>query len=752
MALLQNAHVSVLKLGYNNLGDEGTSILAAGIAQHPALELLDLGFNDIGDDGCHSLASAIPSHGSLHTLYLAGNLIGEDGAVSIADLIRRRTTALRKLYMSGNKIGPGGVKAIVDAFLEMESTECEHHEEKVNEDSSSEGNRSRIPRGGVQELFLGGTGMGVEGCLAVTRFLSRTTTLKVLSLPNCDLEDDSIEHLAQSIKTYRDQMVLESLQLSFNRISCKGIEHLTNAIRGLGTLKELGLDNNRIADVGAHQIATVLPTLPAIDTLDLGFNNIKTRGMMSLMKAVANCNTLKTLSVSGNMVDTNGAKAITYALAYSQSLTTVSLVRCDIKPEGQRQIVAGIVSNSRTSLRAVSGFLIGPVVVMLGFPAPIEHWNNEQVFNFIHLMWSNHGSEVISAEEEKNSDPLHFLEGTEHTKPAPLEAGIVVEVARKTFASLVEEGVDVFSRHQRNHEESSESSTPILYESVSLSSTQPETINGSSVIKSSLVSHQKNMSFVVPPVISKPTTPDPARKKRIVEWLCRNIPHLNKIAQQPFSSSELGRLHQHYFSPVINESGGCMGVSSIPSSDMTNESASSCEGMSIASSAIPLDTFVDSIGGSIHRSNRDSTNASPAGIASLPMLKRKVSYRCLGEAALASAPKLESGRRHPYGIPTTGPVTMLIEGGPVGNTLPRTSKRARRNRSRISFLPRIKTKLDSYLDVCHEKALTMMRQLYYVERAILAGQVNPINPARHARTHLCGDFALDAEMIIVDMI
>jgi len=93
---------------------------------------------------------------------------------------------------------------------------------------------------------------------------------------------------------------------------------------------------------------------------------------------------------------------------------------------------------------------------------------------------------------------------------------------------------------------------------------------------------------------------------------------------------------------------------------------------------------------------------------------------------------------------------MGIEGGPIVHSMPPKTKRARRNRARISFLPRVKAKLDSYLDVCHEKALATMRQLYYVEQAILGGQIIPIDPAITPRTHLCGDFAADAEIIVAD--
>jgi hypothetical protein len=132
------------------------------------------------------------------------------------------------------------------------------------------------------------------------------------------------------------------------------------------------------------------------------------------------------------------------------------------------------------------------------------------------------------------------------------------------------------------------------------------------------------------------------------------------------------------------------------------------------------------------------------------MLKRKVSYRFLGEAAMAShqsrvEPKLDH-------LLQNGSVAKLIEDGHTGHSLPPKTKRARRNRTRISFVPRIKAKLDSYMDVCHEKALITMRQLYFVEQAILKGQVNALEAASQPKIHLSGELASEAEMIIVDMI
>lgn len=754
MALLQNAHVSVLKLGYNDLGDEGVRTLASGLAQHQAIESLDLGFNKVGDDGVRELAGALQGASTLNTLYLAGNLIGPEGSSSIADLLRNGRTALRKLYLTSNKLGPEGTSVICDAIIERETV-----------GSRGNGGQDTGSLPGVQELFLGGTEMSSVGCQAVGRLLRQSTSLRVLSLPNCDFDNECISVLSHSIKSNRERLPLEVLQLSFNCMSCRGMELLSNAIWGSYKLKTLKLDNNHISDAGVQHLAGVLPTLSALETLDVGFNDIKTRGMIPLMQAVVESQSLSSLSISGNALDMHGVKALAYAIAHSCSLKSVSVVRCSLGPEGRRQIVAGVVSNSRTVLRNVEGLVIGPAVVTLGFPASIEHWSNEQVLNFVHLMWArydNHTSSKdnnVSANDEKDTDPLFFLGGgttRSKSKVGPIEPSIVVELAKKTYDTLVQDGADVLSKLPNTSHNTIEASPiatdNIVYESAVRSASGLSTL-ATMDRTSSACFGEKTKSFVVAPQAATPIATheeiDPMRKKRIAEWLCTHLEHLNNIAQQPFNSSDLSRLYQHYFSPVVNESGGSAGrCPSIPLSEAIDSFISRETGdFPICATNVPLHSSTSTL-------MEQSSSTPNSAMGSLPMLKRKVSYRFLGDATLSSAPKLAgspSGRRQSAPINQSSTIPFLLDGGPVGSSLPPKTKRARRNRSRISFLPRLKARLDVSLARSHGNALTLMRQLHYVEHAILGGQLNQIDPST-VRTHLCAESALDAETILVDML
>jgi len=439
------------------------------------------------------------------------------------------------------------------------------------------------------------------------------------------------------------------------------------------------------------------------------------------------------------------------------------------------------------------------------------------------MMWNKNKpfSDSGKEEEEKGLDPLNFLPGSSNQdnkvprRGGPLEATIVVDVARKAFASLVANGVDVFSRRPGHPKANASPAVFAPRDAIMLESVDGDSIvesMGEVAVSSSPRASSNNLngaqspprppmpmssankssnqarSFVAPPqerdAGKQSQLPDPSRKKRIVEWLCSNIKHLNKLSQMPFDSGELLKLHQHYFTPVVNESGGTSAFkhgdggttasSSVPnvSRDSSNnhhfEDASSpslasstttfqSSDVSMVPASDPMFTVGTQQPHSQQRPQQRSSQPQVAG-SSLPMLKRKVSYRFLGDAAMhqpnlpaPQRPASSWGSAFGSGSSTLGSVAKMISDGPSGHSLPPKNKKARRNRTRISFLPRIKAKLDSYLDVCHEKALITMRQLYYVEQAILNGRVNPLDP-NSPRTHLSGALATDAETIVVDMI
>lgn len=741
LALLQNASLSDLKLGYNNLSDEGVITLASGISNHTALTSLDLGFNNVGNQGCAALSSAIVScirnGGAIHTLYLAGNRITEDGAHALAQLFREGSgRGLKRIHLTGNKIGPEGMRALMEAVAFHQSTSLS--------DSSQESGK------GVEELFLGGTGMGHLGCVAVAKMLETTKSLRVLSLSNCDLNDNDALVLASAITKNCKELPLEILQLSFNNLTSKGIEALMNAVWGLTRLKELQLDNNKMEGRGAQVVSAVLGGVKTLQKLDVGFNAITGTGMKLLMKAVAENSNLISLTISGNAIDVSSAKAVAYALAHNSSLKSIYLDHCAIPREGERHIAAGIVSNSNTVLEVMTGFLVGGNVVSLGLPASLERWSNEQVLKFILFMWNQMRQEQDSNSIDKDIDPLNLLPSAQarFDKSGPLDPATVVAVAKRAFGTLNPAGDEhlfqgIGSRHEACFDcpvtedavimEADGAHTPTTQEDSQSNSMQVN--EGHDIIKplSPPIPDDLFVTKSQPPLAALDAA---TKKKNTVEWVCKNIQHLNELLHLPFNSSELWRLHQHFSSPTIqmtcrSSKDVCVGGSDV---GMNSFSSSHSPGSSILSAPCQASPSADAPG---------VPSSEPVMNGKLSMLKRKVSYRFLGEATVSSGSEVKNVDQS---------VSELIE-NMSGQLMQPKIKRARRNITvvpRIKLVPRIKEKLDSFLDCDHQKALGLMRQLYYVEKSLLNGNVYPVDEVGTA-THLIGELASDAETIILDM-
>lgn len=357
---------------------------------HPSLSVLDLGFNNIGDRGCFSLATlAVSRNSTLSTLYLSGNAVGEQGALALAEAVAGGC-GLTSLHLTANRVGAPGVKGLMrsiaefDVIVQMAQQDRENRmaleEEKkrrlamMNAGSTdAEGNDvTKLDCGDeielddlarlngfncMEELYLGGTNMGSTGCLSVSNMLLTNLSLRLLCLSDNGLNDQDLSLFSQSISRNR-QLPIETLRFSFNRLTCVGVETLMNAIWESKTLREIKLDNNQIRDRGA-QLAAVVLTSVDLEVLDLGFNRLTIVGVKALMKSLAENSSLKTLTLSGNVLDTNASKAVSYALAYNRTIQKLFVDHCSLSYAAQRHIAAGIVSNSNLALRVMSGFPLG---------------------------------------------------------------------------------------------------------------------------------------------------------------------------------------------------------------------------------------------------------------------------------------------------------------------------------------------------------------------------------------------------------
>jgi hypothetical protein len=189
---------------------------------------------------------------------------------------------------------------------------------------------------------------------------------------------------------------IEVLELSFNSISSKSVEHMINSLWSYTSLQILSLDNNKVGDEGARLLARVLPTL-LLEELNVGFNEIGNEGVTELIKAVVSNSTLRVLMLSGNAITTEGAREVAFMLSHNTELQTLYLDHMSIGQAGERYISAAVASSRDSALRNITGFGLGTALVQLGsppqaggFPPFLESFSNEQVLQYLKNVYRTH--------------------------------------------------------------------------------------------------------------------------------------------------------------------------------------------------------------------------------------------------------------------------------------------------------------------------------------------------------------------------
>lgn len=353
--LRSNPQLAVLKLGCNSLGDKGASVIAPSCStdgrHHQSLRVLDLGFNGVGDEGLTALSlQMIAGNYTLKNLYLSGNKFKHKGAVALAGAILHGCS-LSRLHLSANKVGPSGIKVLAGAIAEMDARRRHLLQRQGGIVIAA------VKSPAIEELHLADISMKEQGIGTFSSMLISNTSLQTLNLSNNEIGDREMALLSQALAQNKGPQ-LTSIQLSFNKITCVGVECFMNSIWGSQTLKEVKLDNNKMQDRGAQLCSVVLGSV-RLEVLDIGFNRVSTVGVKAVMKSLSENDSLRSLSLSGIPMDQNASKAVSYALAYNPSLETFNIDSCCIGYSGQRHIMAGIVSNRNVKLRALTGFSLG---------------------------------------------------------------------------------------------------------------------------------------------------------------------------------------------------------------------------------------------------------------------------------------------------------------------------------------------------------------------------------------------------------
>jgi Ran GTPase-activating protein (RanGAP) involved in mRNA processing and transport len=668
-AITHSPQLSVLKLAYNEFCDEGTTILAMAFCQngvhHKHLSVVDLAFNEIGDMGCEALAvHAMAGNYVLRAIDLSGNQVGERGALSIAGAILHGT-GLSRLHMSANRIGSMGVQAIAGAIANRDS--------RIAETEAALTGSTEIHS--IVDLQLGTVLIASGGFAAIPGMLVTNTTLRSLCVSNNNLDDQDILLMSQAL-TQNKRLPLEELVLSFNQITCQGVETLMNSIWGSTTLKEIKLDNNRLRDRGAQLCAVVLTSIP-LQSLDIGCNAVTSAGIKALMKNVSENSSLISLGLAGIHIDQNSSKAVSYALAYNTSLQAVYFDNSHAGYSAQRHIVAGIISNQSAPLRLLTGFPLAPIAVTLGVPRLPEVWSNDQVLGFFRLMWRQWAIKAGRGNVGKGDIPRG---------PAPPAA--VAAAAKVAFASLGTALQTLFQTEMYEKPISERpsvdpSDTALLERSLSGTLEIPKCsfVNEDELSEweggKSKMDGTDTLPSSAHTLSVQETYENSERRSRNLRWLRLHFRSLSEVGRIPFNNAELWHLHQYYFSPP-------------------NVVLHDCDGLHHEVTSTPARGM--------------AAPSTPNQQPSAPGMGRAISFQSLGNAFSVSRSLSHAG-----GHKRRSEKQCQSEEQPA-------LKRPKNSKPRIAYYPRIMTKLQALGSSQADQILALLRQLKFAESLLFAGK------------------------------
>ena len=293
---------------------------------------------------------------TLEALSLCDNKLDSDSCAIFTRLVPHMPN-LQKLDLSRNPIMQGGAAPLITSLIGHNS---------------------------LEELTLPSISIGSEGCQALGKMLSTSTTIKKLTIDsftvpldsqyNDDDDDDETvlpkENTELIINGLRNNKTLKELSIKCSRFSQQSsivlgstlttnhslvclylpnsnvnLYHLANALCTNNTLQKLHLALNRIRTEVAVKLALALKSNHTLLELGLGNCNIDMYGACHLATAFHTNHTLQELCLCSNSIGDEGAALFAEMLRRNRSLKKLYLSDASIHEKGIQKLIDSLIDN-----------------------------------------------------------------------------------------------------------------------------------------------------------------------------------------------------------------------------------------------------------------------------------------------------------------------------------------------------------------------------------------------------------------------
>jgi hypothetical protein len=138
---------------------------------------------------------------------------------------------------------------------------------------------------------------------------------------NNRIKDEDMQPIGISFVSYKNNLTM--INLSYNKISDKGILFLAKLLEKAENITEVNLSGNQIGDSGCKELATALTMKSSLFRLNLNMNVFCNSGLMYINELLFTNPGIFILDVGNNRYDWDGLIAITTALTFSNSTLKV---------------------------------------------------------------------------------------------------------------------------------------------------------------------------------------------------------------------------------------------------------------------------------------------------------------------------------------------------------------------------------------------------------------------------------------------
>lgn len=356
---LNASRLMILNLNSNGITDSGAGWLSLAVKKCDSLIILKLEYNNIGQEGAKYIYDSIAERSYFKEFLFEGNPV----SLSYIDTMKESTSNLqleknietiinrmdKECILSNIKIGPIHSKLIGESISKSTSIKIV---KLINCEITEIGLKMLInylSQSNISEFTLSNYKIQSEQFENLEELITNNNNLKKLHL-SISLTNDTIQKLSK----YLENSNIRLIDLSKSSIDFEQFNTLCLSLKTMSKLHKLDLSSCNIQKNVSNQIGEILIDNKVIKKLLLNNNNLEDEGFISIISSLKNNNNLIELSVENNNITLNSIQSFKEILP-TTSIRFLNLSNNKINDSGITELSEGLQSFTKLHFLSLGG-------------------------------------------------------------------------------------------------------------------------------------------------------------------------------------------------------------------------------------------------------------------------------------------------------------------------------------------------------------------------------------------------------------